>query len=110
MEQTKLVQVQLENGVLVRVEATPITETGGLTPRSPDRPLPLRQVKEQIRVIATEIATAVEDVRQDVKANRCSVEFGLEFGLESGNLVAILGKLTSKTSLKVTLNWDESNK
>ena len=37
--------------------------------------------------------------------SKATVEFGCEFGLESGSLVAIVGKASSKSVMKVGLEW-----
>jgi Trypsin-co-occurring domain 1 len=38
-----------------------------------------------------------------------TVEFGCEFGLELGSFVAIIGKATSSSSFKVSLEWHKSD-
>lgn len=40
-------------------------------------------------------------------AQVATVEFGCEFVLESGSFVAVIGKASSTSSFKVTLEWHE---
>jgi len=54
------------------------------------------------------ISALAADLKNQVgglKPARTSIEIGLEFALESGHLVAILGKATGKSSVKLTLEW-----
>ena len=46
---------------------------------------------------------------QGLSAKRMAVEVSLEFALESGHLVAIVGKASGKSSIKVTLEWNDSD-
>ncbi len=40
-------------------------------------------------------------------ATRFAVEFGCEIAMETGQLVAVLGKASTKSTLKVTLEWGQ---
>jgi Trypsin-co-occurring domain 1 len=54
------------------------------------------------------ISSLAADLKKQVgglKPARTSIEIGLEFALESGHLVAIIGKATGKSSVKLTLEW-----
>jgi hypothetical protein len=42
-------------------------------------------------------------------ATRFAVEFGCEVALETGKLVAVLGKASAKSTLKVTMEWGQPN-
>jgi hypothetical protein len=61
-------------------------------------------VVSAIKEFAAELAVALEGSG----ASRAAVEFGCEFALETGHLVAVLGKASAKSSLKVTLEWDKT--
>lgn len=65
----------------------------------------LDDVVEAIREFGGKLAGAFDDTG----AARATVEFGCEFGLETGRLVAILGKASAKSSLKVTLEWNKGD-
>jgi len=65
-------------------------------------PARLEDVLKGIRTFARQL----NDVLQESGAKRATVEFGCEIGVESGGaLVAVLGKATAKSSMKVTLEW-----
>lgn len=64
---------------------------------------------EVIRAIKAFSGSLSESIRE-TRATRFSVEFGCELGLETGQLVAILGKASAKSTLKVTLEWEKSEK
>lgn len=38
-------------------------------------------------------------------ASKVSVEFGCEFALESGTFIAVIGKASAKSTLKIGLEW-----
>ncbi|GAA1897494.1 CU044_2847 family protein [Actinomadura bangladeshensis] len=40
-------------------------------------------------------------------ATRFAVEFGCEVAMETGKLVAVLGKASAKSTLKVTMEWGQ---
>jgi hypothetical protein len=48
----------------------------------------------------------VERLR-DTAASKVMVEFGCEFGIESGTLLAIVGKASSRSAVKVGLEWSQ---
>ena len=65
-------------------------------------PAKLEDVLRGIRIFTRQL----NDVLQESGAKRATVEFGCEIGVESGGaLVAVLGKATAKSSLKVALEW-----
>ncbi|MFC4536845.1 CU044_2847 family protein [Sphaerisporangium dianthi] len=41
-------------------------------------------------------------------ATRYAVEFGCEIAVETGKVVAVIGKGSATSSLKVTMEWDKS--
>jgi hypothetical protein len=42
---------------------------------------------------------------QPTDASRVSVEFGCEFAVESGKFIAVIGKASAKSAVKVGLEW-----
>jgi hypothetical protein len=44
---------------------------------------------------------------QETGASKVSVEFGCDFALESGTFIAVIGKASSKSTLKVGLEWSK---
>jgi hypothetical protein len=53
---------------------------------------------------------SLTDSLRESRATRFTVEFGCEIALETGQLVAVLGKASAKSTLKVTLEWDKSGR
>jgi Trypsin-co-occurring domain 1 len=64
---------------------------------------------EVIQAIRTFSGKLAESLRES-HATRFAVEFGCEIGLETGQLVAVLGKASTKSTLKVTLEWEKSDR
>lgn len=60
---------------------------------------------EVIKAIKTFSGNLGDSLRES-HATRFTVEFGCEIGLETGQLVAVLGKASAKSTLKVTLEWE----
>ena len=59
---------------------------------------------EVIRAIREFSGTLGESLSES-GATRFAVEFGFEIAVETGQLVAVLGKASAKSTLKVTLEW-----
>ena len=63
----------------------------------------LEQVLDGLAVLATEIAARM----RTTDATRVGVEFGCDIAVESGALVAVIGKASATSSIKVSLEWSE---
>lgn len=114
--QTKIIPVELPNGTVIKVEATPVGES----PQE-SQPIfipgeevesdvslnirPLKDVTDAIQGIAEAIKDSLDKVKVGAKPTKTSVEFSLEFGYESGQLTAMIVKGTSKANVKITLEW-----
>ncbi len=61
-----------------------------------------RQIIEVIGQFANELTN---ELRKSGAA-RFTVEFGCDIAVETGQVFAVLGKASTKSSLKVTLEWD----
>ena len=102
MEAPLLVRIQLADGSRLYVEGQDLGpgdeeehDIAGVVPR-------LDQVLRAVRGFATELGAAMKESG----ATKTSVEFGCEIGVEAGGgLVAILGKATGKSSVKVAMEW-----
>ena len=60
-----------------------------------------------IRAIKAFSSSLSESLRES-HATRFAVEFGCEIALETGQLIAVIGKASTKSTLKVTLEWEKS--
>jgi len=64
----------------------------------------LKDVLESLTAFADDAIEKLHLLRTD----RVSIEFGCEFTVESGHLIAVIGKASGKSSLKLTLEWARS--
>lgn len=108
-----IIPVQLENGSIIRIQATPIGETAGTPPPAIGEEIesdvslnlqPLKDVADSIEGIAQTIKTALDKI----KPTKASVEFGVEFGVESGQLTAMIVQGNGSANLKICMEWNES--
>lgn len=94
---TNTVPVQLPNGALVKVEVAPSgREDVGFDAHS------FKGVTDAIEGVAD----AITDSLKKASPSKASVKFGLEIQVEQGSLVAALVRGTGKTSLEITLEWE----
>lgn len=97
---TKIIPVELSDGTVVKVEATPIGEQ-----RVAFQSKPFQEIKAAIKSITSEIAETIKDVHQTVEPDKVSVKLGLEVAVESGQLTALLVKGAGKANLEITMEW-----
>ncbi|WP_433256167.1 CU044_2847 family protein [Streptosporangium sp. CA-135522] len=64
---------------------------------------------EQFTDALTRFSTTLTDSLKKSGASRFSVEFGCEVAAETGRLVAVLGKGSATSSVKVTLEWEDAS-
>ncbi|MFI6608052.1 CU044_2847 family protein [Streptomyces sp. NPDC050507] len=57
----------------------------------------------------TAVARAMGTRLQQTGVSKATVEFGCDVSLDSGQLLAVLGKTTSKAAWKVTLEWSAAD-
>lgn len=100
--QTEIIPVELSDGTIIKVEATPIGEQ-----RISSHALPFKETTAKIKSVAQEVAATVRDIRQEVKPNKFSVTIGVEIGIESGQLTTLIVKGSGKGNLEITMEWDE---
>jgi hypothetical protein len=70
------------------------------------RPPTTRQIVQVISRFAEELT----DELGKSGASRFTVEFGCEIAVETGQVFAVLGKAGTRSSLKVTLEWERPQK
>jgi hypothetical protein len=101
------IPVQLENGALIRVEATVIgssIQVGEGKEIESDVGANIQSLKEVTDAIEGIAGSVVESLKK-FKPSKSSIEFGVEFGYESGQLTALIVKGTGKANLKITMEW-----
>lgn len=103
------IPVQLENGALIRVEATVIgsnIQVGEVEEIESDVGASIQSLKEVTDAIEGIAGSVVESLKK-FKPSKSSIEFGVEFGYESGQLTALIVKGTGKANLKITMEWTQ---
>ena len=101
-DQTELIPIELSDGTIIKVEATPIGEQ-----RISSHALPFKEAMTKIKSVVQEVADTVRDIRQEVKPSKFSVSIGVEIGIESGKLTTLIVKGSGKGNLKITMEWNE---
>lgn len=96
-ERNEIVNTQLENGTILRVQATML---GGEEDVAFTLPA-FHEVTDAIEGIAEAVATTLKRVHP----HKASVAFGLSMAMESGQLTALLVKGTGTSNLNITLEW-----
>lgn len=97
--QSVIIPVQLEDGSIISVEATPIGEQQVAL-----LIIPFKDIKASIVSVSSEIAAALKQVQPD----KASVKFGFEIAIKEGELTALLVKGAGKANLEITLEWSKS--
>ena len=99
--QSELISVELSDGTVIKVEATPIgeQEVGGI------EKLPFKEATRAIKSIVEDIAETLQTVKEDVKPDKVAIKLGLEIALETGQLTALIVKGASKANLEITIEW-----
>jgi hypothetical protein len=65
------------------------------------RPVRLDSVLDSLTAVARAMGTRL----QQTGASKATVEFGCDVSLDTGQLLAVVGKASSKSAWKVTLEW-----
>nr|VFK66019.1 MAG: hypothetical protein BECKUNK1418G_GA0071005_107612 [Candidatus Kentron sp. UNK]VFK69082.1 MAG: hypothetical protein BECKUNK1418H_GA0071006_10108 [Candidatus Kentron sp. UNK] len=94
------IPVQLPNGRIIHVEATPL----GGEEEVAFQTLKFDEIGEIIKGLASTFTKSIESLRP----TRTGVEFSLELGVETGKLTALLVQGSGKANLKVMLEWGQS--
>ncbi|MEV1246778.1 CU044_2847 family protein [Nonomuraea sp. NPDC049750] len=98
---TVIVPVRTDAGDLVHISATPISASVDGEIELSSRAYKLKDTLSALTGFASDV---VETLRK-FETNKMTLEFGCEFALESGSLLAVIGKGTGKSTVKVTLEW-----
>lgn len=103
--QSELVPLEV-NGQIVYISATRLS-AGEIRPGAEreiaaHRPTP-GQVLDGLTGFAHEVAARLSKL----DASRVTVELGCEFAIESGTIVAVIGKASARSAVKVGLEWNK---
>ena len=89
------------DGLLVYVEVRSLDGPAGTEQPIGIRPPSLDKALDGVMAVARNVGGRL----RDSGAQKATAEFGFELGLESGSLVAMIGKVNSSSTFKVTLEW-----
>ncbi|MFN9635791.1 MAG: CU044_2847 family protein [Synechococcaceae cyanobacterium] len=103
------VLMDLGEGLSLRVQVPPVKQTRGeVSRRSVEEtsgPLSPDHAFDAIRALSQRLG----DLLKEVQPTKASVTYGLELEVRDGALLATLVRGGGKTSLEVTLEWEQSN-
>ncbi|PSB25377.1 CU044_2847 family protein [Stenomitos frigidus] len=99
--QSVYIPVELEDGSIINIEATPIGEQQVAFPT-----IPFKDIKASIVSVSKEISDAIKQV----EPTKASVKFGFEVAFKEGELTALLVKGSGKANLEITLEWSKAEK
>ncbi|MEI6330996.1 MAG: CU044_2847 family protein [Pseudanabaena sp. ELA645] len=110
---TKVIPVKLDNGSIIRIQATSVEELETEQPKPGEEiesnvsfKIPsLDDITDSITGIAEKIKKSVEIVGP----TKVSVEFGIEVGWESGQFISMIAKGDGKVDFKITLEWEKKD-
>lgn len=100
-DKTKIIPLQLSDGTIIKVEATPIGEQ----PVSSQTRI-FKEATQVIKSVAEDIAQTLKEIQQEVKPKKLSVKLGFQIGVESGQLTALIVKGTGSANLEITMEWE----
>ncbi len=98
--ETRIIPLELADGTIVQVEATPIGEQQVAFQKRP-----FKEATDVIRAVAKELANELTGALQEAKPDKIGVKFGLEIAIESGELTTLIVKGAGKANLEITLEW-----
>ena len=99
MEERAIIPLQNAGMDGIRVEAVVIDPDQDVAFEA----LQFGEFTESVARIAGSFADSLKAVRPD----KSTLEFSVTAGLESGKLVAILGKVSGSSTLKISLEWNK---
>jgi Trypsin-co-occurring domain 1 len=97
---TEIIPVELEDGTIINIQATPIGEQ----PVSFESH-PFKEATAAIKSISNEIAQTLKEINQSVSPDKISITFGLEIAIESGHLTTLIAKGSTTANLEITMEW-----
>ena len=107
VETNDTVFMDLGDGLSLRVQVPPISQTRGevstKSGNAPREPLSPDHAFDAIRALSRRLG----DLLKEVQPTKASVTYGLELDVRDGALLATLVRGGGKTSLEVTLEWEQ---
>ena len=110
---TKVIPVTLDNGSIIRIQATSIEELEVEQPKLGE------EIESNVAIkipsfddITDSISGIAEKIKKSVETaapTKVSVEFGIEVGWESGQFISMIAKGDGKVDFKITLEWEKKD-
>lgn len=100
------VPVQLDDGTVIRIEATPTDDPDQTDEYVASIGLPSF---EQFTHTVKSMAKSIASIWDEVQPSKASVEFNIEVGFETGNITAWLVKGAGKGHLTITMEWEKES-
>jgi hypothetical protein len=98
--QTLIIPLELSDGTIVKVEATPIGEK-----RVSFRGLSFSDTTAAIKGITHELALSLKSLTDEIKPGKLSIRLGLDVTIESGHLTTLIVKGSSKANFEIIMEW-----
>jgi hypothetical protein len=99
---TKIIPVELVDGTVIKVEATPIGEQ-----KVSFHSRPFQEFITSLKTMVSEIADPLREIQQAVKPDKMSITMGVDVSIESGQLTTLLVKGGGSANLEITIEWDK---
>lgn len=97
---TKIIPVELANGTVIKVEATPFGEQ-----KVSFHSRPFQEFITSLKTMVTEIANPLREIQQAVKPDKMSITMGVDISIESSQLSALIVKGGGSANLEITMEW-----
>jgi hypothetical protein len=99
----KLIQLRLSDGAVVFVQA----EVGRI-----ERDVSDKKQESQFAEVIPSIISLCKDftiAMNEVSPDKAKLEFGISFRVETNGLVALIGKGSADTNVRITLEWSKES-
>lgn len=100
--QSTIIPIELSDGTIIKVEATPIGEQ-----QVSFQSFPFKEVTSVIKSASQDIATVLQEISVTAKPDKLSIKLGFEIAVESGQLTALIVKGAGKANLEVSMEWNK---
>ncbi len=99
---TKIIPVELADGTIIRVEATPFGEQ-----KVSFHNRHFQEFIISLKTLVTEIASPLREIHQAVQPDKMSITLGVDISIESSQLTALIVKGGGSANLEITMEWEK---
>lgn len=101
---TKIIPVELADGTVIKVEATPFGEQ-----KVSFRSRPFQEFISSLKTIVSEIAGPLREINQAVQPDKMTITLGVDISIESSQLTALIVKGGGSANLEITMEWGKTD-